>query len=573
MSTHSKTKSTLNIKVVQTKSDIGDFKSQTKKIVSLSNSAFADGIDLLVFPEGSLSGYPFFDLLELQGLFKNQNQWIKQISNSIDPAMHIIIGSILLRNSPLGRPYTNAALYFHNRKFQIIPKTLLPTWDIFNEARWFEPSVNIKSNIIKINSYHVLVTICEDIWAWPSKSNKSIYSTNPLTKIKQKVDLIVNLSASPFTTSKVKQRHYFASKTATHFKAPLIYCNRVGAEDELVFDGNSFLISPLSKILFSAPSFIESSFSFEFPSLKVNKASKNVTQNHSQKKLTSTSSQILQVKNALVVGISEYCRKNNFQNIHLGLSGGIDSSVVAALATEALGPSHVTGISLSTQFTQSLSVTLAQELANNLNINHHIWPIQSLFQTIKSFIDPLLKIDNFSLVHENIQSRIRSLILMAFSNHNNSLLLATSNKSEIATGYGTLYGDLSGGLMPIGDLTKTQVYQLANYYHKHTGWITNDMITRPPTAELRENQTDQDSLPLYELLDKAINKIISDSPTRALNTKDELFVLSKLFNNEFKRWQSPPIIKINSRSFGRGRHWPLSHSCKPLLSGEVSSID
>lgn len=544
--------------ITQINSTIGDFEANfltiQSQILAATQNLPPQQDHLILFPEACLTGYPLHDLVELNYFFTQQDLYIKKIQSLLSPQSHLVLGAIVPNPKKPGRPFLNAALYITHKKIKIMAKTLLPTWDVFNEERYFEPG-QFKNNIIKINSYKILVTICEDIWGWDIPELQQIYTHNPLKSFQQKVDLVVNLSASPFTTHKEKQRLAVTREVTKKFKCPMLYCNRIGAEDELIFDGQSFILDKMGQLIYQAPAFKSH---IGFGTLMPKKIIKIQSQASTKNKLQTS---IEKTKQALVTGLREFCHKNKFQNVHLGISGGIDSAVVACLATEALGHQYIQGLALPSPFSSPLSLRLAQDLSKNLNIQLAEIPFHDLYFTTKKLVDTQFNISEFATVHENIQARLRGLLLMAYSNQYPSLLLGTSNKSELAVGYSTLYGDMNAGLLPIGDLYKTQVYEVANWYQKHHGWITPEMIHRPPTAELRPNQTDQDSLPPYKDLDKALRNLIEGESLK-VNTKIQALALNLMFKSEFKRWQAAPILKVSTRSFGRGRHWPLSHRLK-----------
>jgi NAD+ synthase (glutamine-hydrolysing) len=589
----------MRVTICQTRFTIGDFKNNSQKILDEIQSLMevqsfietqslmeTQNLDMssmnprephiVLFPEGSLTGYPLHDLVELDFLMKSQNLYIKKLLSALPPQLHVFVGAIVPNPKRPGRPFLNAALYFHKKKVRIMAKTLLPTWDVFNEERWFEPG-SFQKNLIKIGSKKVLVTICEDIWGWDDPQLSNIYTHNPLKKFKAPVDVILNLSASPFTEKKESQRYLVIKKTVQHFKSPLIYCNRWGAEDELIFDGHSLVCQKDGTMAFKLSGYQRDRQTFHVdkknfitlcPSQHLSHPFKKQEQGEqaparTQERLSARAPRqkkdfISHVRQALILGIQEYCRKNHFSRVHIGLSGGLDSAVVTCLATEALGSQQVHTLGLPTQFNTKLSFKLAKKLTETLRVSFQNISIEELYQVFKRQIDSSFSIKEFGLVHENLQARIRALFLMAYANHSQSLLLATSNKSELATGYGTLYGDMSGGLFPIGDLYKTQVIELARWYQKNKGWMEEELITRAPSAELRPNQKDQDSLPEYSELDPLLSRLLEKGQSHSHSLSP--FILKKVLNNEFKRWQAAPVLKVSCRSFGRGRHWPLSHS-------------
>lgn len=538
----------MRIALAQINPILGDFRYNQEKILNFITRAKEKKAELVVFPEASLFGYHPFDLLERELIVEQQTKMLKELTKKIPDKIHVLVGGFEKNKSKKGRPYYNSAfLCKKNKIIKIFRKELLPTGDVFDEARFIEKG-NLKDNYFKINGKNFFLTICEDIWAWEDKSGKSIYSENPLKKIKkQKTDLLINMSASPFFEGKLKQREYVVKKTAQHFKAPMMYVNLVGGQDEIIYDGQSFLTDKTGKTRFICADFDEDLNLFDLNTLEswnCNKASNSIEQ----------------LRKALVLGIRDFTAKIGMNKVHLGLSGGIDSALVACLAVDALGPNHVKLFALPTEFNKPESFELANKLCKNLKTELQTISIQEFFTTIKKSVDQNFNIEKFELMHENIQSRLRGLVLMAYSNHAGSLLLTTGNKSEYSTGYATLYGDMCGGLAVIGDLTKKQVVELCRLYNRDYELIPELIITRPPSAELRPNQKDQDSLPEYELLDKAVINIV-EKRKQATN-KVENWLVNTLMKTEFKRWQAAPILKVSEHSFGRGRRYPLAHKAR-----------
>lgn len=539
----------MKIAVAQINPVLGQFEENANLILQKVLQAEQSKSDLVLFPEACLFGYHPFDLLEQSLIVKLQLRQLQRIHKSIPKDIAVLVGLFTQNPRDKGRPLHNsAALLIKSKPVRFFHKQLLPTGDVFDEMRFIEPG-STKDNTFKFKNKKFLVTICEDIWAWDLKGRRNPYQENPLKKIRGKFDFVLNMSASPFDPTKLAQRKHLVSTTAKNFKAPTIYCNLVGAQDEIIFDGASFAYDKNGKLLFQAQSFQE-----DFVNLDFNRKVPGV------KTKAKVIREVESIRQALVLGVRDFCHKTGLRHIHLGLSGGIDSAVVACLATEAIGGEKVTCVGLPTQFNVPESLHYAKTLAKNLNCEWVEFPIEKIFSDIKRAVDVAFKVEDFGLVHENLQARIRGMILMAYSNHRNSLLLTTSNKSEYAAGYSTLYGDMCGGLAPIGDLTKKQVYQLALLYNKDSEIIPEGVIIRPPSAELRPNQKDQDSLPEYELLDKAVVNLIQNS--KAARTETEIWLFRKLLSTEFKRWQAPPILKVSAHAFGRGRRWPVSHKIK-----------
>ncbi len=533
------------IAIAQINATLGDIEYNKSKILEFVEKARQRKVDLVVFPESSLLGYHPFDLLERDDLVQDLEAATKEIHKKIPKDLTVIFGTLTQNKKKKGRPYFNSAVLLQKgKKAQIFNKQLLPTGDVFDEARFIEHGEMAK-NEIKIKGHKFFLTICEDIWAWEDKKGKSSYGENPIKKIKAKnIDLVINLSASPWFPGKEKLRHTVAQKTAQHFKAPILYANLVGAQDEIIFDGASFVISPKGKTIMQCQSFEEDLNVFDLKT-------------HETWAQPQAIPEIEKLRKALVLGIQDFCKKTSLSKVHFGLSGGIDSAVVACLAVDALGANAVKCFALPGPHSAQKSLKLAEGLAKNLKIEMLTSSINNAYDIISKQLNDQLEIRQFSVVHENLQSRLRGLFLMAYANHTNSLLLTTGNKSEYATGYATLYGDMCGGLAPIGDLTKNQVYELARYYNSAAEVIPKEIIERAPTAELRPNQKDQDSLPPYDELDKAVVNIVEKSKKPSNET--EKWLIQKLVGTEFKRWQSAPILKASSHSFGRGRRWPLAH--------------
>jgi NAD+ synthase (glutamine-hydrolysing) len=534
----------MRISVAQINASLGSFEDNAKKINEYILKSRERHCDLVLFPESIIFGYHPFDLLERDQLVDDQLAQIESIQKQTPSGMAVLLGVITKNKSKKGKPYFNSAVLIQKGKKPIyFHKQLLPTGDVFDEARFIENG-SLEKNFFLFKKKRVFVTICEDIWAWPDENGKSQWKNNPLETIKtKKIDLIVNLSASPFYPNKIKRRQSLVKKTAKKFNAPMVYCNLVGAQDEIIFDGGSFAVNAKGKILMQSQMFEE-----EMNVLDLNKMVGGV------RPMIEDSSE--EIRRALVLGIRDFCEKTGLEHVHLGLSGGVDSALVACLAVDAMGPGAVTGFALPTQFNSPESLELAERIAKNLNIHFQKNSVQELFDFFRAHIDKSLGVKEFGLVHENLQARIRGMFLMAHANLRGSLLLTTSNKSEYAAGYSTLYGDMCGGLAPIGDLTKTQVYELCALYNRHIEIIPEKILTRAPSAELRPNQKDQDTLPPYADLDESVVRIIERG--ERLKTKTDKWLFSALLKSEFKRWQAPPILRVSAHSFGRGRRWPIS---------------
>lgn len=536
----------MRIGVAQINSTLGDFQKNADRILQETLRARERRCDLVVFPESSLFGYHPFDLLERPELVARQEKVLAKLQRQLPAGTAVIIGLMTRNPAKKGRPFFNSAcLMEKGKKPRLFHKQILPTGDVFDEARFIE-SGDLSKNVFRLKGKKFFLTICEDIWAWPDEKKHSLYKENPLAKVKEKgVDFIVNLSASPFYPGKEKVRRELVRKTAKHFAAPMLYCNLVGGQDEIIFDGGSFVLDPKGKDLMRCQSFEEDFGFFDLSSGEGSIRHEAVVG-------------IEQIRQALVLGLRDFCQKTGFQKIHLGLSGGVDSAVVASLAVEALGHANVKAFYLPTEFSAPESGQAARSLAKNLNIEIQEISIQKMYENLRQNLDAAFAIDKFSLVHENLQSRLRGLSLMYYSNVSRSLLVGTSNKTELATGYATLYGDLCAGILPLGDLTKAQVFALARHYNREYEVIPAFIIDRPPSAELRPHQKDQDSLPTYDKLDNSVVHIVENSG-KIRNPTDE-WLVSALVKSEFKRWQAPPVLKVSKHAFGRGRRWPIAHA-------------
>jgi NAD+ synthase (glutamine-hydrolysing) len=535
----------MRVALAQINSRMGDFAANRRKILEFTARAKERRCDLVVFPEAALFGYHPMDLLAGPKLVDEQLKELNQISKSMPSGIIAVVGLFTKNPSAKGkRNFNSAAVLARGKKPQFFHKELLPTYDVFDDARHIQPG-DLKKNVVRINGKKVFITICEDIWAWPIKGQKpeTLYDENPIKKIRPgAVDLVINLSASPYFDKKMLRRLTVTRATAKYLRAPIVYVNRVGAQDELIFDGGSFALDKSGKVLAQCVQFHEDLNVVDFKTLE-----------GGRRELSDDS--IENLRQALVLGIRDFVEKIGISKVHTGLSGGVDSAVVACLAVDALGPGRVNCYAMPGPHSSDLSFDLAQKLSENIGVHFHTVPILSAYDEVVGSLDKALGKIDFGLTHENIQARLRGLYLMAIANRDNSLLLNTTNKSEMAAGYGTLYGDMCGGLSPIGDLLKSEVYALAKHYNAQYEVIPEKIITREPSAELRPNQRDQDTLPPYDELDKSVVRLVEQKlPPR---TESDQFLVKALAKSEFKRWQSPPILKVREYSFGRGRRMPV----------------
>ncbi len=536
----------MKITLAQQNYIIGDFEYNTKKIIAAVVNAIQEGSELIVFPELSVCGYPPRDFLEFKDFIQRCEESIHLIarySNDIG----IIVGAPAINPDPKGKDLFNAAYYLYEGEVkQIVHKTLLPTYDVFDEVRYFESARDLHT--ITHKKHKIALTICEDIW---NTGNNPLYTRTPLDELMlEKPQLIINISASPFDYTQQKKREQLLHDISIKYALPILYCNTVGAHTELIFDGASLVFDAKGNKVYQSDSFKEQSITIETEALvsSVPIPSKNKFE---------------LIHDALIYGIKEYFGKLGFQKAILGLSGGIDSAVVMTLAVKALGSENVKAVLMPSAFSSEHSISDSLELCRRLDVSPFTIPISDTFDMSLKTLHPFFITNDFNLAEENMQARIRALFLMALSNKNGYILLNTSNKSEAAVGYGTLYGDMCGGLSIIGDLYKTDVYALAAFINRTQEIIPTHILTKEPSAELRPNQKDSDSLPPYDVLDKILYLYIEErkgpSEIKSLGFEDALVnrVLRLINTNEYKRHQTPPILRISPKAFGSGRRLPI----------------
>ncbi len=554
----------MKICIAQQNYHIGNFEQNTHKIICAIEEAKKQGADLILFSEMSVCGYPARDFVEFDDFIAKCYESIEQIKAAAD-TIGVLIGSPARNTNKKGKDLFNAAFFLYEQEIIAeIHKTLLPTYDVFDENRYFEGADEWK--VISFKGKKFAVTICEDIW---NLGDNPLYRICPMDKMMdQHPDILLNLSASPFDYTHDEDRKATIKANVLKYKIPLFYCNAVGSQTEIVFDGGSFAFDKMANLCGALPMFEDAMEIFEcteegmINSPIIEPAARVPNKELNPLTLEPTLN-IDQVYSALVLGVRDYFTKMGFKKAILGSSGGIDSAVTLAIACDALGKENVHAILMPSPYSTNHSVNDAVQLSKNLNNPYDTIPIKEVYESFLSTLKPIFKDLPFSLAEENIQSRSRGNLLMALANKFGYVLLNTSNKSELATGYGTLYGDMAGGLGVLGDCYKLQVYELAKYINRSTEIIPQHIITKAPSAELRPDQKDSDSLPAYEILDQIlfqyIEKRASPSAIKALGFDQDLVdkTLKMVNTNEYKRNQFCPIIRISPKAFGVGRRVPI----------------
>ncbi|WP_414624890.1 NAD+ synthase [Calothrix sp. CCY 0018] len=551
----------MKITIAQINPIIGDIPGNTQKIIEAANKAIADKSDLLLTPELSLCGYPPRDLLLKPDFLKAMNIALQQLARDLPASLAVLVGTAQENTKAHiagGKSlYNSIALLVEGKVKQIFHKRLLPTYDVFDEHRYFEPGN--KANYFTLNNVKFGVTVCEDLWNDEEFFGKRSYSINPIAELfKSNVDIVVNLSASPYTFGKQSFREAMLKHTAMRFNTPIIYVNQVGGNDDLIFDGRSFALNKRGEVTSRARGFDTDLLQLEFDKQKHDLNVGSIAPN--------CECEDEEIWQALVLGVRDYVQKCRFSKVVLGLSGGIDSSIVAACATAALGKDSVLGVLMPSPYSSESSIKDADDLAKNLGITTQKLPIGDLMKSYDGTFAELFANTEFGLAEENIQSRIRGSLLMAISNKFGYLLLSTGNKSEMAVGYCTLYGDMNGGLAVIADVPKTRVYSICHWLNRNGEVIPQNVLVKPPSAELKPNQIDQDSLPDYEILDDILQRLINDyqSAEQIIAAGHDTAVVNRVIQMvtraEFKRRQAPPGIKITDRAFGTGWRMPIANN-------------
>lgn len=556
----------MKIAIAQLNPTVGDLTGNAQRILEAAEKAVEAGCHLLLTTELSLTGYPPRDLLIHPSFIDATTEKLQQLVIDLPPQIAVLVGTVQ-RNLDYqkngGNPIFNSAALLKNGEVkQYFQKRLLPTYDVFDEDRYFEPGLESDFFVLE-ETIKIGVTICEDLWNDESFWGKRNYACNPLAELVQKdINLVVNLSASPYQVGKQKFRQSLISHSAKRYNTPILYANQVGGNDDLIFDGCSFAFNRNGdKILSLKP------FDTDFEIIEFDPNTQDLVAVSAQnQEINLIESEDQEIWLALVLGVKDYVQKCGFSQVILGLSGGIDSALVAAIATQALGKDKVLGVLMPSPYSSDHSIQDALELANNLGIQTQTLPIGDLMKTFDQTLDPIFAGTSFGLAEENLQSRIRGTLLMAVSNKFGHLLLTTGNKSEMAVGYCTLYGDMNGGLAVIADVPKTRVYSLCSWFNQYHDQdiIPKHILTKPPSAELKPGQVDQDSLPPYEILDDILYRLIEKHQSLAeiVEAGHQEAVVKKVIKlvmiAEFKRRQAAPGLKISDRAFGTGWRMPIA---------------
>ncbi|MDZ8095177.1 MAG: NAD+ synthase [Nostoc sp. DedQUE05] len=549
----------MKIAIAQINPTIGDLLLNAQKILEAAQRAASSGARLLLTPELSLCGYPPRDLLLNPSFVEAMGITLQNLAEDLPPNLAVLVGTVesnIKADISGGKSLFNSMALLENGTVkQVFHKRLLPTYDVFDERRYFEEG--LQANYFTLDNIHIGVTICEDLWNDEEFWGKRSYAVNPIADLAiLGVDLIVNLSASPYTAGKQQFRETMLRHSAIRFQQPMIYANQVGGNDDLIFDGRSFALNRQGEIICRARGFDTDLVVVEF-----DETLRDLQLGSVEPMYESEDEEIWQ---ALVLGVRDYARKCRFSKVVLGLSGGIDSAIVAAIATAALGKENVLGVLMPSPYSSEHSISDAEALAENLGIKTHLLPIGELMQGFDRTLDDLFAGTEFGLAEENIQSRIRGNLLMAIANKFGYLLLSTGNKSEMAVGYCTLYGDMNGGLAVIADVPKTRVYSLCHWLNRHNEIIPQNVLTKAPSAELKPGQVDRDSLPPYEVLDDILQRLIHNhqSAAQIVAAGHDAVIVNRVIQMvaraEFKRRQAPPGLKITDRAFGTGWRMPIA---------------
>lgn len=548
----------MNIAIAQLNPIVGDIEGNIARLKQVLEKLIFEQPDLTVFPELYLTGYPPRDLLDRPAFISEAEKGLEKIclfSKSF-PDMGLLLGTVV-RELDAGRPKLfNAAVLLQNGKVLFTQKkSLLPVYDVFDERRYFIPATEVL--IYEFKGERLGISICEDAWNDPEIQESPSYALDPIDLLaKQRATLMINISASPYQVGKDRLRHEIIRYHARKHQLPFILVNQVGGNDELIFDGHSFTVNRAGEVTMAAGGFAEE--------VKCVNLAEIAAGSSAVASSSTADDELKKIHQALVLGVKDYCRKCGFRQALVGLSGGIDSALVCCLAVEALGRKNVWGIGMPSPYSSAGSISDAGKLAENLGIRFDLIPIRKLYESYLNSLSPLFADRAADVTEENLQARIRGTLLMALSNKFGHLLLTTGNKSELAVGYCTLYGDMCGGLGVISDLPKTLVYQLAEQLNESREIIPREIISKAPSAELRPDQKDQDTLPPYDILDQVLAYIIdqglsaADIIAEGFEPENVQWVARAVRRNEYKRRQAAPGLKITSKAFGMGRRMPIA---------------
>ena len=545
----------MKIALAQLNYHVANFEFNTKKIIAAIEEAKEENADIVVFSELAVCGYPPYDFLERKEFVESCDRAVAEIAGHC-AGIAAVVGAPSINPESKGKNLFNSAYFLVDGGVKdITHKTLLPNYDVFDEYRYFEP--NSRFDVVEYKGKKIALTVCEDLWDEQPVANSfarsKLYAKSPMEELMNlSPDFVLNIAASPFSYSQVEIRRQIVQKKAEKYNVPVVYVNQVGANTDLVFDGNSMVVNSRGEVVKQLKGFDEDIQVVEMDDV-------NTLQQLDYK----APDKIANIQDALVLGVKDYFAKMGFKKATLGLSGGIDSAVTVVIAVMALGAENVRVLLLPSKYSSDHSIKDAVDLAENLGIQYDTVPIGTIVSEFESTLEPMFKGLKPDVAEENIQARIRGTLLMALSNKFGHILLNTSNKSEAAVGYGTLYGDMNGGLSVLGDVYKTDVFKLAWFMNRNGEVIPENSIVKPPSAELRPDQKDSDSLPDYDILDKVLYKYIEleQSPAEIIAAGFDEEVVKRavrLVNmNEYKRYQTPPIIRVSSKAFGIGRRMPL----------------
>jgi len=541
----------VKIALAQIDTTIGDFSGNIERMVKSAGCARERGADLVLFPELALCGYPPRDLVEKLDFVERSECELQRLAELLPP-IPALVGYVRRSGVALGKRVADAAALLEGgRVVADYAKILLPFYDVFDESRYFEPGKAVC--VCDFHGFRVGITICEDVWNDKHFWTNRLYTRDPVEEcVAAGANLLLNIASSPYNTEKIQLRHDMLKTIAVGQRIPVAYVNQVGGNDQLVFDGSSMAFNARGELAARARSFAEDLVIFD-------------TADGAGETRPAPESEVEEIYQALCVGVRDYVHKCGFQKVLVGLSGGIDSSLVAAIAADALGAENVLGVGMPGPFSSPGSIHDAEALAKNLGIVFRLVPITGVFEGYLEMLKPVFEGRERDVAEENIQARIRGNVLMAISNKFGSLLLTTGNKSELGVGYCTLYGDMAGGLAVIADVPKTTVYKLARYANRSGERIPEACLTKPPSAELRANQTDQDTLPSYEVLDAILKSYIEDNLSAEeiahahhLDMKLVRETIHRVNAAEYKRQQAPPTLKVTGKAFGMGRRIPIA---------------